>query len=153
MGKNKLLSDLDAEKAVLSACLLDGAAAKEVTSCISADDFYRPAHAHIFSAISEIVEKGHAPDIITVAHRLAAEGLLEESKGRSYLLELADDRFSMVAYRDHVEIIRQYAIQRRIAKAAVCIISESCKPQLDFEEYLSYVRKSISDAMSAQTAR
>lgn len=146
MGKNKLLSDMDAERAVLSACLLDDTAAKTATACISADDFFRPAHAHIFNAIAEIVRRGGVPDAITVAHRLAAEGLLEESKGRVYLLELTDDRFSLLAYREHLEIVRQYAIQRRIAKAAVSVISESCKPQIDFEEYLTYVRRQILQA-------
>lgn len=147
MGKNKLIFDLDAEKAVISACLLDAEIAAYAASSLVAEDFHRPAHAHIFRAIDAIVKKGSVPDAITVAHRLAAEGLLEESRGREYLLELADDRFSMLAYREHTEIIRQFAIQRRIAKAAVCIITESCKPQKDFEEYMAYVRSALAEAM------
>lgn len=146
MGKNKLLSDMDAERAVLSACLLDDTAAKAAAAHIGADDFFRPAHAHIFNAIAEIVKRGGVPDAITVAHRLAAEDLLEESRGRAYLAELSDDKFSLLAYREHMEIVRQYAIQRRIARAAVEIISESCKPQIDFEEYLRCVRRQILQA-------
>jgi len=147
MGKNKLLFDLDAEKAVLSACLNDPDAAAGAVGRITAGDFMRIAHQRIFEAISSLVEAGSAVDAITVAHRLAADGLLEEARGRKYLLDLTDDRISLVAWRDHVRIVGEYSVQRKIARAAVCVVEESCRPQADFEAYLEYVVKTMSDAV------
>lgn len=145
----KLLHDMDAERAVLSACLLDAETARRTVATLAADDFLRQAHRRIFEAVAGIVESGGTPDVITVAHRLAAMGALDESRGRSYLLDLADDRISILAWADHVRIVREYSVQRRIAKAAVLIVEESCRPQIDFEAYLEYVRRTFAEAAGA----
>ncbi|SVE21956.1 uncharacterized protein METZ01_LOCUS474810, partial [marine metagenome] len=62
--------DLEAEKSVLGALLLDPNESQEVLSSMKPDDFYRPAHAKVFEAVVSLFEKNEPVDEVTVAAEL-----------------------------------------------------------------------------------
>ena len=53
-------ADLAAEAAVLGAMLLSKDAIADVVESLKVDDFYRPAHATVYSAILDLYAKGVA---------------------------------------------------------------------------------------------
>ena len=68
--------NLEAERSVLGAMLLSQQAVAEVLPILSANDFYRPAHATIFTTISLLFEAGEPTDQVAVAARLDRDGNL-----------------------------------------------------------------------------
>lgn len=106
--------DLDAEQALLGAMLLGWTAGEGVT----ADDFYKPAHGHIFGAIMEGMAAAEAVDPVTVAGRLKARGLLEACGGGAELLSLQARAPARSSGPTYARIIAEHARRRRVIGAA-----------------------------------
>jgi len=84
--------DLDAEAAVLSACILRGTseAYDEVSALVTAEDFYSEAHRRIFEAIAELASKGQPIDSVQVAAWLKERQRLAQVGGMPYLHQILD---------------------------------------------------------------
>src|SRR5437763_62470 len=79
--------NLQAEESLLGAMLLSKDAVAAAVEVVSADDFYKPAHGHIYDAITGLYGRGEPADPVTVADELRRAGLLEEI-GPATLLSL-----------------------------------------------------------------
>ena len=74
--------NLDAEESLLGAMLLSrDATASAIEFCVS-EDFYKPAHSHIFGAITALYTRGEPADPVTVADELRRSGLLDAATPR-----------------------------------------------------------------------
>lgn len=144
--------DIEAEKAVLAACLLSEEAAKTIAAALEPEDFYRTAHAIIFDAIESILSEGRPVDAVVLAHRLDARGKLENPVSRSYLLGLCSSTFSLVAWPEHLRIVRECSAQRRILKAALVVVAESSRIQENFDEYVAASKARLLDAFPPEQA-
>ncbi len=117
--------NLDAERALLGALLLSRdavAAAAEVIP--GADVFYRPAHAHIYEAVSVLTAKGEVADPITVADELRRRDLLDGAGGTAALVDLQADAPGTANAAHYARIVRDHSLLRRLIGAAGSI-SES----------------------------
>lgn len=65
--------DIDAEQAVLGACLLDPDALPKASAIITAQDFYSLRHAAMFEAMVAIAQSGAHPDYVTLSARLEVD--------------------------------------------------------------------------------
>src|SRR5438046_1072681 len=81
--------DLDAEASLLGAALLsrDSRDAAAETG-LTADEFYKPAHGHIYQAICDLDGRGDPADPVTVADELKRSGLLDTIGGLPTLISL-----------------------------------------------------------------
>ena len=78
--------NLQAEESVLGALLLSRDAIGAVSEQgLRPEDFYRPAHQHIFDAVRALYSTGAPADTITVADELRRDGLLEQVGGTEAL--------------------------------------------------------------------
>lgn len=114
--------DIDAEKAVLGAILLDNLALGAVLEVIEAGDFYPDRHRKIFSGIVELSDKGVPADIVTLSSALRDKGQLEKTGGTAYLCELADGLASAANVGHYARIVKQTSIERAVIGAAVKMI-------------------------------
>ena len=117
-SKIDLPCDIDAEKSVLSACLLNSEAADELCVALKHENFYRGAHRIIFEAILEIVRAGLSPDLISVADKLQSQNKLELAGDRAYLTELVSATNALSHWKKHSEIVKRTSIQRDLIRAA-----------------------------------
>ncbi len=115
---SELPSDIDAEKAVLGACLLSAEAADELCIMLERDNFFRSRHRDIFDAIFSLVRAGKAPDLISVNDKLNVEGKFTSPEDQLYLVDLTTSTNSLSHWRQHGEIVKRKAIQRDLIKAA-----------------------------------
>ena len=83
--------NLDAEESVLGAMMLSPLAIGAVTEStnLSAADFYRESHGHIYKAILALYAKGEPVDAITVVDELDRTQALEGAGGQERVHELA----------------------------------------------------------------
>src|SRR5436190_24140208 len=80
--------NLQAEESLLGAMLLSKDAIASAVETVGVDDFYKPAHGHIFEAITSLYGAGDPSDSVTVAEELRRAGLLEAIGGQSALVSL-----------------------------------------------------------------
>src|SRR5690625_4134224 len=68
---------VDVEEAVLGAMLIEREAATIALQLLQPDDFYKPAHKHIFETLFDLYERGNPLDILTVESELRDKNLLD----------------------------------------------------------------------------
>ena len=83
-------ANIDAEKTILGAILLDNAAHSEAAEKIEADDFSLDSHRRIFLRMSELMNSQRAVDIVTLANELARYKEVEAVGGVAYLASLTE---------------------------------------------------------------
>ena len=104
---------VEAEQAVLGACLMSPRAADEARAVISAEDFLRMDHRAIFRAICEIQDAGGSPDPVTVSDRCDMPGL-----DMAYLFELVESAPGVSNAAGYAEVIREKSERRQIIEAS-----------------------------------
>ena len=67
MGGRVPPHNLDAEESLLGAMLLSRTAIDVASESLSPDDFYKPAHGHIYDAITSLSSQGEPVDPVSVA--------------------------------------------------------------------------------------
>jgi replicative DNA helicase len=109
-----LPSNLDAERSLLGACLLNHAAALEVFTLVTGSDFFSDAHRLILWGLHQLNARGIPADLVTLAECLRSSGNLERAGGHSYLASLVDGvpRVSHVSH--YADIVRSKAKLRQI---------------------------------------
>ena len=85
-----LPANIDAEKFVLGAILLDDSNFVQVAGLLDADDFSLEKHRRIFLRMHDLSERGERIDRVTVANELMKQNQLESVDGLSYLVSLDD---------------------------------------------------------------
>src|SRR3954451_10129884 len=83
--------NLDAEESVLGAMMISPLAIGAVTEStgLTAADFYRESHGHVYRAIISLYGKGEPVDAITVVDELDKTGMLDAAQGAARVHELA----------------------------------------------------------------
>jgi replicative DNA helicase len=113
--------DVDAERSVLGAMLLDRNALLETIEFLKPEDFYRPAHATIFEAILRLFERSEAIDEVTVGAELKTQAKLESIGGTGALTALTESVPTAANARHYANIVRNRALTRRLIQAATAI--------------------------------
>ena len=80
--------DLQAEESLLGAMMLSAGAIGDATGKVTASDFYKPAHGHMFDAIHTLYATGQPADAVTVADELRRAGLLDAIGGTAVLAQI-----------------------------------------------------------------
>ncbi len=134
--------NLDAEEALLGAMLLSRDAVAAASEAVhGADVFYRPAHAHVFEAITVLTARGDAVDPITVADELRRRDLLDAVGGSAALVSLQANAPGTANAAHYARIVRDHAMLRRLIGAAGSIAERAYGLPDD-------VRKAVDEAES-----
>ena len=81
--------DLDAEKSIIGAILLDSDAIVSVAQTLKPEYFYKQAHSEIVKAIFQLFEKREPIDLVTLTSQLKKNNKLDEVGGVAYISEIA----------------------------------------------------------------
>ena len=109
---------IEAEQSVLGGLLLDNHAFDRVADLISGNDFYRDDHRRIWRHIAKLVEAGKPADVVTVSESIEASEDKDKTGGPAYLGALAQNTPSALHIRRYAELVRERAVQRRLAQVA-----------------------------------
>lgn len=110
--------NLDAEKSLLGAMLLSRDAIAAAMETCGSEDFYKPAHAHIFDAINVLYNQGEPADPVTVADELSRAGLLDPVGGLAALVALQADTPATTNAARYARIVEEHALLRRMISVA-----------------------------------
>jgi replicative DNA helicase len=111
--------NLQAEESLLGAMLLSrDAIVAAVEVQLTADDFYKPAHGHIYDAITSLYAQGDPADPVTVAESLTRAGVLEGIGGAAILVSLQAGTPSIGNAGRYARIIEEHSLLRRLIRVA-----------------------------------
>jgi replicative DNA helicase len=111
--------NVEAESSLLGALLLSSDAVGAVAELgLAADEFYKPAHQHLYDAIRALAAAGEPVDAVTVADELRRAGLLEDLGGPSLLLDLQASTPAISNAARYARIVQDTALLRRLISVA-----------------------------------
>ncbi|SPE20148.1 Replicative DNA helicase [Candidatus Sulfotelmatomonas gaucii] len=126
-----LPANIDAEKTILGAILLDNTAHAEAAEILKADDFSLDSHRRIFLRMSELVDSGRAVDIVTLANELARYKEVEAVGGVAYLASLTEGLPRRPVIEEYIRIVKDKSMLRRLMGICSAAIAKAADQSED----------------------
>src|SRR5580658_1044758 len=152
-----LPANIDAEKTILGAILLDNAAHAEAAERLEPDDFSLDSHRRIYQRMSELINSERAVDIVTLANELSRYKEVESVGGVAYLASLTEGLPRRPVIEEYIRIVKDKSLLRKLmgicsmAIARAADQSESAIGVLDETEgkLLEVTQKGISQGFQS----
>src|SRR5208337_2375894 len=129
-----LPANIDAEKTILGAILLDNAAHSEAAEKLDADDFSLDSHRRIFLRMTELMDAQRAVDIVTLANELARYKEVESVGGVAYLASLTEGLPRRPVIEEYIRIVKDKSLLRKlmgICSMAIARAADQGEPALE----------------------
>ena len=150
----QLPANIDAEKSVLSALLLNEENIAKVADMLQANDFYNKRHQVIYQTLIDLFQANKKIDLVLLQDTLDSKKLLGDVGGIMYLMELQEDVPSIGLLEQHAQIVKDKATLRNLIRSSAEIIAqaydrggEDVSAALDLAERKIF---QISNAISTQ---
>ena len=140
------MCSIEAERAVLGACLFSVKAAETVLEILKPEDFYDTFNRKFFELIVDMYHAGKPVDFVTVQAEMKDKGLYEPLGGQSYLGELSQNITTTANVGYHAGIVKDKALHRRMIDAGQAIVELANKGDLDIADVVSEAEKAILKA-------
>lgn len=143
--------DIDAEKSVLGALMLEPNAIIRVADVLSPKDFYKPEHQKIFEIIIDLFSKGKPIDILSVSSRLKEKKELADVGGSSYLTDLINGVPTTAHINHYADTIKHKSVFRELIITSAAINEQAFSTDKEADEFLDEVEKKIFAISQAST--
>jgi replicative DNA helicase len=136
--------DLQAEESLLGAMMLSAEAIASAAGVVTASDFYKPAHGHVYDSIHTLYASGQPVDSVTVADELRRANLLEAIGGPAVLAQIMSSTPATTNAGRYATIVEEYSLLRRLIGVAAEIaelgysVPDDVTKALDRAESLVY---------------
>ena len=135
--------NLEAERSVLGAILIDNEAFNVAAAMIDAKAFFRDAHRRIFERMLDLSERSQPIDLVTLKEELERAGELEEVGGPAYIASLVDGvpRSTNVEY--YAQIVKEKATLRNLIFSANKILGNAYEADQEADLILDEAESAI----------
>jgi replicative DNA helicase len=127
-------ANVEAEKTILGAILLDNAAHSEAAEKLDSEDFSLDSHRRIFLRMSELMNEQRAVDIVTLSHELARYKEVESVGGVAYLASLTEGLPRRPVIEEYIRIVKDKSLLRKlmgICSMAIARAADQSESALD----------------------
>lgn len=135
--------NIEAERSVLGALMLDKDAIIKVANLIRIGDFYRDDHNLIFEAMIELYEQREPIDVLSLSNRLEEKGQLEKVGGSSYLTSLVNTVPSSSNVAHYAKVVQKKSTLRKLITTASEIVELGYKEEEDVEKLLDQAEQRL----------
>jgi replicative DNA helicase len=140
-----LPQNLDAERSVLGAILLDSTALSFVVPILRQEDFFPDTHRRVYRAMLELYERSAEIDTLTLKEELDRKGGIEKAGGSAYLAALVDAVPDVANVEHYARIVKEKSTLRRLIQAGQRLMREGLAQEQDAEQLLGTATGEIFD--------
>ncbi|MBR0483028.1 replicative DNA helicase [Candidatus Saccharibacteria bacterium] len=133
--------NIDAEKSLLGAILMNDEVLADVTQIVKPQDFYDAQHQEIYDAIWSLYERRRPVDLLTVKDELKRRKSTAKAGGIAYVTSLASYVPTSAHAKAYAEMIAESATRRRLISAASKINEQAFDTQHDVKEIIGNAEK------------
>jgi replicative DNA helicase len=143
-------SVIEAEESLIGAMLQLPEAVSIAYELVQEEDFYRPLHGQIYSAIVDLVNSGDPVDYVTVQAKMQERGSLQIEL--AVLAALQSNTPSAANAQHYAQLVRDKAQQRRLISVAGGILDDAYVPTDDVAMLLDDAERKINAIGDGQKA-
>jgi replicative DNA helicase len=145
-----LPNNLEAERSILGAILLDDKAVLTVFEKLKTEDFYLDSHRKIFEKMLYLLSTSRPIDLVTLKEELQRANEIESIGGAAYLASLTDGLPRALNIEYYAQIVKEKSTLRRLIRISNEIMSRSYQDEELAGEILQHAEKSIFDIANQQ---
>ena len=138
-----LPQNVDAERSVLGAILLDNHALNTAVEKLKPEDFFLDQHRRIFVQMIVLGEAQQAIDLVTLSEQLHRKGELESAGGAAYLAQLVDGVPRISHLEHYARIVKEKSLLRGLIHATHAIQQTALEAEEDADAILDQAESSI----------
>ena len=143
VSERSLPHNLEAEKAVLGAVLIDNEQFNRAAELIDSPDFYRHAHQQIFDKMVSLSDRDEVIDLVTLKEELNRAGNLNEVGGPAYIAALVDGVPKSTNVEYYAKIVKEKATLRSLIGSANKILTTAYQAEVEPEVQLDQAESEI----------
>ena len=140
-------NNVEAEKAVIGAMMLDSDAIMVCSEILTAGEFYQQQYGIIFDALVEMYRDGIGADLVTIQNKLREKEGTPELYSVEYLGELLASVPTSANVKFYAEIVHEKAVLRRLIKVTEQVTRECYMDSQPLEDILEDTEKSVFDVI------
>ncbi len=145
-----LPNNLEAERSILGAVLLDDKAVLTVFEILKSQDFYLESHRRIFEKMLQLMNNSRPIDLVTLKDELQRANEIESVGGSAYLAGLTDGLPRAMNIEHYARIVKEKSTLRRLIQISNETMARSYQDEDSAEEVLQQVEKAIFDIAGQQ---
>lgn len=140
-------NNVEAEKAVIGAMMLDTDAIMVCSEILTAGEFYQQQYGIIFDALVEMYRDGIGADLVTIQNKLREKEVTPELYSVEYLGELLASVPTSANVKFYAEIVHEKAVLRRLIKVTEQVTRECYMDSQPLEDILEDTEKGVFDVI------
>lgn len=145
--------NLDAERAVLGAFMLDSPASSQVLDLLGADDFLITQNRTIYRRIHVMRRAGLPVDLLTLHDALEANNELNAAGGVGYIASLIDGVHRLINAGQYAQIVLRDSQLRQLAYLAENFREKALAPEADVETLTRQLAEATQKLAFTRTVR
>ncbi len=136
----------EAEQAVLGAVILDSSVLNEIVEMLSDSRFfYVKTHRDIYAAILDLYNNGKNVDFVTLLDALKKNRTFDDSTGKTYLMDLANNCPSISNAPEYAKIVREKYDVRSLINASRDTIRDASDGEIESQMLIDAAEQRIFD--------
>lgn len=136
-------NNIDAEKSVLGAILIDEDAVYKVAEMLVPENFYDKSHREIFEAVINLYNNRSAIDVLTLTSELNKRKKLKAIGGSDYLSDLVAGVPTSAHVEEYAKIIKEAYVRRRLISLGGRIDEMAYQEEEDLDVVLDTAEQSL----------
>ncbi|MFZ5437593.1 MAG: replicative DNA helicase [Patescibacteria group bacterium] len=145
--------DLEAERSVLAAVLIDPDAIVKVTEFLEPESFYQPKHQLIFEAMRDLYEKREPIDVITLTAQLKKKKQLTKIGGASELAELSNILSTAANVVNYARLVQEKNVKRRLISLSSEMSELAFDESKNAKDILDLAEQKVLNVSQAHSAK
>ena len=145
--------DIEMERALLGALMINQNAIFEVADIVGIDSFYSGKHRTIYDAILSLYAKSEPIDIVTVSSKLKERKQIADIGGAGYLSELTGEAASPGSASHYAQMVQTKFVLRALLDAAAKIGELGFQEDKDIEVVLDEAQAAVFSVSNSPMLR
>jgi len=146
-------NNLDAERSVLGAILIDTDSISRIGDVLKPEHFYAPQHAIIFDAILQLYHASKPIDVVTLKSTLEKMKKLSQVGGVAYLSELIAVVPTSAHIEEYASLVKECSVRRRLISYASVLDEQARVEDKKLDELLDAVEGEIFSVSQDNTQK
>ena len=139
--------NVEAERAVIGAMMLNADAIMVCSELLTSDEFYQQQYGIIFDALVEMYKDGVGADLVTLQNKLREKEVTPELYSVEYLGELLASVPTSANVKFYAEIVHEKAVLRRLIRVSEQVTKDCYMDSQPLEDILEDTEKSVFDVI------
>lgn len=137
--------NLDAERALIGAILIDSLSLDKISRVITPQSFYDPRNSLIFNAIIELADQNKPIDALTLTDQLKKDKKFKQSGGAVYISEIVASVPSSLNIEEYATIVKENQTRRELISISSTLEAMARDESEKLEDIINSLEQDILD--------